>query len=200
MNKTVLGCLVAIVAVLLLGGLYAVGVYNGLVGAEQAVDAQWADVESAYQRRADLVPNLVATVQGSASFERETLREVVEARARVGQVTAEATEAITSDPERFARFQQAQDGLGSALSRLLAVVESYPQLRSTEAFIGLMTQLEGTENRINVERGRYNEAAQGYNTRLLRFPAALFGRAMGFQEKVYFRSQPGAETAPRVQF
>ena len=147
-----IGCLVAIgVAVLL--GLFAMGTYNGLVGAEQAVEAQWAQVENVYQRRADLVPNLVASVRGAANFERGTLTDVVEARSRVGQV-----------------------------------------------FQDLMVQLEGTENRIATERRRFNEVAQGYNTRLKRFPTVLFASMMGFQPRPYFRSQPGAETAPKVDF
>lgn len=194
-----MGCLVAIgIAVLL--GLFAMGTYNGLVGAEQAVEAQWAQVENVYQRRADLVPNLVASVRGAANFERGTLTDVVEARARVGQVSAQATSEILNDPQRFEQFQQAQDGLSSALSRLLVVVERYPELRAVQGFQDLMVQLEGTENRIAVERRRFNEVAQDYNTRLKRFPTVMFASLMGFQPRPYFRSQPGAETAPRVDF
>ncbi|HYG64921.1 MAG TPA: LemA family protein [Thermoanaerobaculia bacterium] len=199
MSKSI-GCLLAIGAVVLLAVLYGVGVYNGLVGAEQAVEAQWAQVEAAYQRRADLIPNLVATVRGSAAFERETLEAVVQARSRVGQISAQVGSEILNDPQRFEQFQQAQEGLNSALGRLIAVAESYPQLQSTTAFRDLMVQLEGTENRITVERNRFNEVAQGYNTRVRRFPAALFAGMFGFEPKPYFRSQPGAETAPRVDF
>jgi LemA protein len=197
------GCLIAVGVVVLFAvvlGLYAAGLYNRLVGAEQAVEAQWAQVENVYQRRADLVPNLVATVRGSAEFEQETLTQVVEARSRVGQVTAEATSAIIDDPERFARFQQAQEALSSALSRLMVVVERYPQIQSTQAFRDLMVQLEGTENRIAVARNRYNEVAQDYNTRIRQVPAAFFARLFGFEPKAYFQSRPGAETAPEVDF
>lgn len=199
MSKSI-GCLLAIGAVVLLAVLFGVGIYNGLVGAEQAVEAQWANVETAYQRRADLIPNLVETVKGSAAFERETLDAVVQARSRVGQISAQATSEILNDPQRFEQFQQAQEGLNSALGRLIAVAESYPDLKSTTAFRDLMVQLEGTENRINVERSRFNEVAQSYNTRVRRFPAALFAGMFGFEPKPYFRSQPGSETAPRVDF
>ncbi|HVF61977.1 MAG TPA: LemA family protein [Thermoanaerobaculia bacterium] len=194
------GCLIAVVVALVIAGFYLVGLYNGLVGAEQQVEQSWAQVENAYQRRADLVPNLVATVKGSAAFERETLQQVVEARSRVGQVSAGATAEILDDPQRFAQFQAAQDQLSSALSRLLVVVERYPELRSVANFSNLMAQLEGTENRIAVERRRYNEAAQAYNTRVLRLPARLFAGILGFEKKAYFTAVPGAETAPRVNF
>jgi LemA protein len=194
-----IGCLV-VVGVLVLLALWGVGSYNGLVGAQQAVESQWAQVENTYQRRADLIPNLVASVRGSANFERETLREVVEARARVGQVNTQATGEILNDPQKFAQFQQAQDQLSSALSRLLVVVERYPELRSVQGFQDLMVQLEGTENRIATERRRFNEVAQDYNTRIKRFPTALFASMFGFQPRPYFQSQPGAETAPKVDF
>jgi LemA protein len=195
-----IGCIVGIVILVLLA-VTGVGTYNGLVSAEEAVDAQWSQVENVYQRRAELIPNLVNTVKGSAAFERDTLREITEARSRVGQVSAGAAGSnITEDPGSFGRFQQAQDQLSSALSRLLVVVERYPELRSTEAFQNLMTQLEGAENRIAVERRRYNEVAQDYNSHIRRFPAGLFAGLMGFDRKEYFRSQPGAETAPKVDF
>jgi LemA protein len=194
------GCLIAVVAAVVVVGLYMVGLYNGLVGAEQQVEQAWAQVENAYQRRADLVPNLVATVKGSAAFERETLQQVVEARSRVGQVSAGATAEILDDPQRFAQFQAAQDQLSSALSRLLVVVERYPELRSVANFTNLMAQLEGTENRIAVERRRYNQEAQAYNTRVLRLPARLFAGILGFERKAYFTAVPGAETAPKVEF
>ncbi|MFL6198271.1 MAG: LemA family protein [Thermoanaerobaculia bacterium] len=194
-----IGCLV-VAGVLVLLVLWGIGSYNGLVGAQQAVEAQWAQVQSSYQRRADLIPNLVRTVQGSANFERGTLKDVVEARARVGQVTPQATSEILNDPQKFQQFQQAQDQLSSALSRLLVVVERYPELRSTQAFQDLMNQLEGTENRINVERNRFNQVAQDYNTRIKRFPTALFANIFGFQPRPYFEAQPGAETAPKVDF
>lgn len=194
-----IGCLV-VAGVLVLLVLWGIGSYNGLVTAQQQVDASWAQVQSAYQRRADLIPNLVATVRGSAAFERETLTDVVEARARVGQVTPQATAEILNNPQQFQQFQQAQDQLSSALSRLLVVVERYPELRSTAAFQDLMNQLEGTENRINVERNRFNQAVQSYNTRIKRFPNALFAGIFGFAPRPYFEAAPGAETAPRVDF
>lgn len=194
------GCLIAIVVAVLIFGMYLVGVYNGLVGSQQAVEAQWGQVQNAYQRRADLIPNLVATVKGSAAFEQTTLTQVVEARSRVGQVTPQATADILNDPQKFQQYQQAQDALGSALSRLLVVVERYPELKSTTAFQGLMVAIEGSENRINVERHNFNTTAQDYNTRVRRFPAALFASMMGFHPKPYFQSAPGAETAPKVDF
>lgn len=201
MAKT-LGCL-GLIAVVVLGlGFYLAGQYNALVESDQRVEAQWAQVENVYQRRADLVPNLVNTVRGAAVFEQETLQNVIDARARVGQVSAEATAAIVNDPARFAAFQQAQDALSSALSRLLVVVERYPELRAVAAFQDLMVQLEGTENRIAVERRRFNDEARGFNTRLKRVPTAWFVRLLGwdFAETAYFSAQPGAEQAPEVDF
>jgi LemA protein len=198
-----LGC-IAIVGVLVLVGivaaLSATGIYNGLVEAQQQVEAQWAQVENVYQRRADLVPNLVATVKGAANFERDTLTQVVEARARVGSI--QVTPQLLNDPQAFQRFQQAQDGLSSALSRLIAVAEQYPDLKSVAAFRDLMAQLEGTENRIAVERRSFNEVAQSYNTRLARVPAAWFISILHwpFKPKPYFTAQPGAATAPKVDF
>ena len=197
------GCLIAgivVVVLIVILGMFLAGTYNSLVGSEQNVEAKWAQVQNAYQRRADLVPNLVATVKGAANFEQETLTRIVEARSRVGQVSSQATQEILNDPQKFAQYQQAQDGLSSALSRLLVVVEQYPQLQSVPAFRDLMVQLEGSENRVSVERMRFNEAAQEYNTRVRRFPAAIFAGMLGFQPKPYFQSQPGAETAPKVDF
>jgi LemA protein len=196
--KNVVGIVVAGVLVLL--ALWGIGSYNGLVGAQQAVEAQWAQVENVYQRRADLVPNLVATVRGSANFERQTLDEVVAARARVGQVNVQATSEILNDPQKFAQFQQAQDQLSSALSRLLVVVERYPELRSVQGFQDLMVQLEGTENRIATERRRFNEVAQDYNTRRLRFPTNLLASMFNFKTKEYFKALPGADAVPKVDF
>jgi LemA protein len=194
------GCLIAAVALVLIFGLYLVSVYNGLVGAQQAVESQWAQVQNVYQRRADLIPNLVATVKGAANFEQTTLTQVVEARSRVGQMTPQATADILNDPAKFARYQQAQDSLSSALSRLLVVSEQYPQLQAVQAFRDLQVQLEGTENRVAVERRSFNQVAQDYNTRIRRFPAALFASMMGFQPKPYFQAAAGAETAPKVDF
>src|SRR4029450_3724135 len=157
-----IGCAVVVVIVLIILGLALAGTYNNLVGLSQAVDAQWAQVESVYQRRADLIPNLVATVQGAANFEKSTLEAVTAARASVGQV--QAGPGITNDPAAFAKWQASQDQLSSALSRLLVVVERYPDLKANANFRDLQAQLEGTENRISVERNRYNEVAQQYNT------------------------------------
>jgi LemA protein len=193
-----LGCLAVAVVVLIVLALAMMGSYNNLVGLAQATDAQWANVESAYQRRADLIPNLVKTVEGAANFEKSTLEAIVAARASVGQV--QAGPAITNDPQAFAKWQASQDQLGSALSRLLVVVERYPELKANANFRDLQAQLEGTENRINVERSRYNEAAQVYNTARLRFPTALVAGLLGFKEKAYFRSAPGSERAPSVNF
>jgi LemA protein len=198
--KKGIGCLIAVVVAVVILGMYLVGVYNSLVGSEQAVEAQWAQVQNVYQRRADLIPNLVATVRGAANFEQETLRQVIEARSRVGQMTPQATQEILNDPQKFAQFQQAQDTLGQALSRLMVVVERYPELRSVPAFQDLMVQLEGTENRIAVERRSFNQVAQDYNTRVRRFPAAVFAGLMGFEPRPYFTAAPGAETAPTVDF
>jgi LemA protein len=192
-----LGCLgVLVVLALVVGGL-VVGNYNTLVRLGQGVDAQWAQVENQYQRRADLVPNLVATVEGAAGFEKSTLEEIVKARASVGQVNLGN---LPNDPAGFARFQQAQDGLSSALSRLLVVVERYPELKANQNFRDLQVALEGTENRVSVERNRYNEAAQAYNTTRLRFPTVLFANLIGMGEKAYFKAAAGSETPPAVKF
>jgi LemA protein len=176
--------------------------YNTLVGLDQAVRAQWGQVENVYQRRADLVPNLVETVKGAAAFEKETYTAVAEARSRVGQVSAAGLQNITKDPEAFQRFQQAQDGLSSALSHLMVVSEKYPDLKATAAFRDLQAQLEGTENRVAVERMRFNEAAQAFNTRRQTFPTVLVVGFFGdrFAEKQYFKAQPGSEVAPKVKF
>jgi LemA protein len=164
------------------------------------VDAQWAQVESVYQRRADLIPNLVATVQGAANFEKSTLEAITQARASVGQMQGPNARDLPSDPAAFARWQAAQDQLSSALSRLLVVVERYPDLKANQNFRDLQAQLEGTENRISVERMRYNDTAREYNTARQRFPTALFAGMFGFKEKAYFRAEPGAAQAPKVNF
>jgi LemA protein len=197
-KMAVLGCLGVLVLVVVIAALGGIGVYNRLTSLDQAVDAQWSQVENVYQRRADLVPNLVATVKGAADFERSTLQAVTEARASVGSIQAGSD--VVNDPQAFARFQAAQDSLSSALSRLLVVVERYPELKANQNFRDLQAQLEGTENRITVERMRFNEAAQAYNTARLRFPTNMIASTFGFQPKAYFRAQPGAERAPGVQF
>jgi LemA protein len=189
---------VVLLLVLMLG-MCGVGSYNGLVGSSQAVDAQWAQVENVYQRRADLIPNLVNTVKGAANFEQQTLTQIAEARASVGKVQIDAKN-LPNNPAAFAQFEQAQAGLSSALSRLMVVVERYPELKANANFRDLQAQLEGTENRISVERMRYNEKAQEYNTQRLRFPTVLFANMMGFGDKAYFKSQAGAERPPTVDF
>jgi LemA protein len=175
------------------------GSYNHLVKLSQAVDSQWAQVQNVYQRRADLIPNLVSTVSGAANFEKSTLNEVTAARASVGQVQINPGSAPT-DPTKLAEFDRAQGQLSSALSRLLVVSERYPELRATANFQSLQAQLEGTENRISVERGRFNDAVRAYNTAVKSFPAALYAGLFGFHEKPYFAATPGAETPPKVQF
>jgi LemA protein len=201
-KTTALGCFGVVVLLLLIGGGTVAGSYNSLVKLDQATQAQWAQVQNAYQRRADLVPNLVATVKGAANFEKSTMVEVTEARAKVNQVTPAAMADILKDPAAFQRYQQAQAGLTSALSRLLAVAENYPQLKATANFRDLQAQLEGTENRITVERQRFNEAAQAFNTARNRFPmvmiAGLFGNK--FASKPYFLAEPGSQKAPQVTF
>jgi LemA protein len=200
--KIALAVLGAVVLVLIIFGGAIASTYNSLVRYDQAAQTQWAQVENQYQRRADLVPNLVGTVKGAANFEQSTLTAVTEARSRVGQVTSGAVENIARDPQAFARFQQAQDQLSSALSRLMVVVERYPELKATQNFRELQAQLEGTENRIAVERMRFNEAAMAFNTKRDTFPTVLIAGLFGskFQEKPYFKSQAGAEKAPEVKF
>jgi LemA protein len=190
----------SIVAALVLLGVSCISTYNKLVRLDEAAKAQWAQVENAYQRRADLVPNLVETVRGAAAFERETLTAVTVARSRVGQVAA-AGDAITS-PEAFRAHQQAQDALGGALSRLLVVAEAYPNLTATQAFRDLQAQLEGSENRITVERMRYNEAARAYQTARASFPTSIVAGIFGgrFAEKPYFMAKAGSDVAPKVRF
>jgi len=198
-KRFAIGCLMIVLVGLLIVAVGVTGAYNSLVGLDQKVQSQWAQVENQYQRRADLVPNLVETVKGAADFEKSTFTAVTEARAKVGQVQVSADKLT---PEAFAKFQQAQDGLSSALSRLLVVMEKYPDLKATENFKTLQAQLEGTENRISVERMRFNEAAQAFNTKRMSFPTVLIAGFFGsrFAEKPYFKAQAGAETAPKVKF
>jgi LemA protein len=188
-----------VVAVVLIGlGVWAVGINNQLVRLEQGVNETWAQVQNVYQRRADLIPNLVETVKGFAAQERSVLTEVTEARARATgvQLTPEAL----NDPKAMERFQAAQSQLSGALSRLLVVVERYPDLKSNANFLALQTQLEGTENRIAVERRRFNEAVRDYNTRLALFPGSLVARLAGFRPKAFFEAAPDAATPPKVKF
>lgn len=201
MKKLGIGCgiLAALGVLALIVIAIAGGSYNHLVKLSQGVDSQWAQVQNVYQRRADLIPNLVATVSGAANFEKSTLTEITQARASVGQVKVDPNSAPT-DPAKLAEFDRAQSQLGSALSRLLVVVERYPDLKATENFRDLQAQLEGTENRISVERRDFNQAVQAYDTAIKSFPAFLYASACGFHEKPYFSATPGSETPPKVQF
>lgn len=192
----VLGILVGLVVIF---GLFAVSSYNGLVNQQQAVDAQWAQVQNVYQRRADLVPNLVNTVAGAANFEKSTLTEITEARASVGRVSVDPNKAPT-DPNQLAAFDRSQAQLSSALSRLLVVSERYPDLKATGNFQTLQAQLEGTENRIAVERGRFNEVVQAYDAAIKRVPAVFFAGIFGFKERPYFAASASAQTPPEVKF
>ena len=199
MGKIILGILGAFILLVVVLILAAVGTYNSLVNRSQAVDAQWAQVQNVYQRRADLIPNLVNTVAGAANFEKTTLTEITAARASVGKVQLSPSTAPT-DPAQLAQFEQAQGQLSSALSRLLVVVERYPDLKANANFQMLQAQLEGAENRIAVERGRFNDLARDYNSAIKRVPAVFFAAALGFKEKAYFQATPGAEKPPPVQF
>ncbi len=204
-NIGLLGCIGALILAVLIAGGYFVSVRNNIVALDEQVNQQWAQVESQYQRRFDLIPNLVRTVQGAANFEKSTLEAVVNARARVGQVAAPAgppgaAGGITDNQAQMQQFADAQQGLSSALSRLLVVVERYPELRSNQNFLELQSQLEGTENRIAVERGRYNQDAQAYNTAIRRFPASVVAGMSGFKQKAYFRGAAGSSQAPQVDF
>ena len=202
MNKGLFGCL-AVGGVLLVGVIFfvlmAMGMYNSLVEKAQAVDKQWAQVQNVYQRRVDLVPNLVASVSGAATFEKSTLVEVTQARSWVARAAIPAGQAPT-DPAQLQAFEQAQGQLASALSRLLVVVEKYPELKANQNFLDLQAQLEGTENRISVERGRFNDVVQTYNTSVKKFPTMLVAGMMGFSPRPYFTATPGAETPPKVEF
>jgi LemA protein len=190
----------AIVLILFIGVSSVGGSYNRLVTLDQAVQSQWAQVESAYQRRADLIPNLVETVKGAANFEKSTYTAVAEARAKVGQINVSGAN-LPNDQAAFDKFASAQDGLSSALTRLLAVSEAYPELKATQNFADLQAQLEGTENRIAVERMRFNDAAQAFNTTRDSFPTVLIASFFGarFNEKAYFKSIPGAQSPPSVK-
>ncbi len=195
MSKGIIGAGILILIGLLLA-VTAVGSYNRLVQLEEGVDSAWSQVENVYQRRADLIPNLVATVKGAKDFEQETLTQVVEARAKVGQVNFDSAPSAA----QMQQFEAAQSQLSGALSRLLVVMERYPELKATEAFRDLQSQLEGTENRIAVERKRFNEATLAYNQTRRKFPTVLLAGLMGFDEKPYFESVAGADKPPTVEF
>lgn len=194
-------------ALLVLGGfalvvlgaaLGCMGAYNGLVGKQEAVNAAWAQVQNVYQRRSDLVPNLVETVKGAAKFEQGTLMAVTEARASVGKMTVDSS--VLNDPDKFRQFEKAQTSLGSALSRLMVIVEKYPELKTSANFRDLQVQLEGTENRIAVERRNFNEVAAVYNVAIRRMPDSLVARLAGFKERPYFQAEEQAQKAPAVKF
>ncbi len=187
-----------IVAVIVLGGFFWVkGAYNNMVTQDENVQAAWSQVENVYQRRADLIPNLVATVKGYAEHESSTLESVVSARAKATQVTVDPT---NLSEEAIVRFNEAQGELSSALGRLLMIQESYPDLKASQNFSELQAQLEGTENRIATERMKFNEAAKAYNTMIRKFPDNILASIFGFGKKGYFEAQAGAETAPKVEF
>lgn len=194
-TKTItIGAILLIVILLFAGGCSS---YNGMVDADQAVSKQWGQVESPYQRRSDLIPNLVSTVKGYAAHESGTLEKVTEARAKAGSITLTADELT---PENMARFQQAQNELSGALKSLLAVSEAYPDLKANENFLDLQKQLEGTENRIATERMRFNEAVEKYNLKVLRFPGNIWAGIFGFDRKDMFKADEGAQNAPKVSF
>ena len=202
MNKFALGCVVVLVVLLFVAVFAALAVggsYNRLVRLQQTVDQSWAQVQNVYQRRADLIPNLVNTVSGAANFEKSTLVEVTNARASVGRVRLDPNKAPT-DAAQLQEFQAAQGQLSNALSRLLVVVERYPELRANQNFLSLQAQLEGTENRISVERGNFNSAVQNYNVAVRSFPTNLVAGMLGFAPKPFFTAQTGAERPPPVQF
>ena len=189
--------LIIILGLIAIVFFWGVGVNNSLVTSDQTVKKAWADVEADYQRRSDLIPNIVNTVKGEANFEQSTLKAVIEARASATQTKIDPSN-IT--PDKLAEFQRAQDGLSSAIGRLLVVTENYPNLKANQAFADLRAELEGTENRISVSRKRFNEAVQEFNSYLLRFPGSTIGRMLGFTEKGYFKAAEGSDKAPEVKF
>jgi LemA protein len=197
MKKGLVVLLVLVGLIVIIGGWLS-GQYNSLVTSQEGVNQAWAQVENVYQRRADLIPNLVETVKGAAAFEKDTFTEVAEARARVGSI--QLTPEMLEDPSALKQFEAAQGQLTSALSRLLAVAENYPQLKANQNFLDLQSQLEGTENRITVERRTFNQVAQTYNTKIRVFPTSLLAGMFGFAPRSYFEAAPGSEKAPVVKF
>ncbi len=193
MKKSTIG-LIAIIAVLAIWGISS---YNGLVSMEENVNGEWSNVETQYQRRADLIPNLVSTVKGYASHEKETLEGVVEARSRATQIKVDADNLT---PEKLAEYQKAQGDVTTALGKLLAITENYPDLKANQNFLELQAQLEGTENRINVARTNFNNAAKSFNTAIRRFPKNVIAGLLGFEKRAYFEAAAGAEQAPKVEF
>jgi LemA protein len=200
MKKSLLvliGVFVFLGLIVLIGFLTSISTYNKMVQYDEAVTSSWSQVENVYQRRADLIPNLVNTVKGYADFEKSTLTEVIEARAKATSVNISAE---NLNEQTMAQFQQAQDGLSSALSRLMVVVEKYPDLKANQNFLELQAQLEGTENRIANERMKFNETTRTYNVYTRKFPARIFASLYGFEQKPYFKATEGAEKAPEVKF
>ena len=193
--KKQLGWIIPVV-ILVVIIMWAISGYNGMVSMDESVQGKWADVETQYQRRADLIPNLVSTVKGYAAHESETLESVVKARSEASSVKVDP-ENIT--PEKLAEYQKAQSGVSSALGRLMVIVEKYPDLKANQNFLELQSQLEGTENRINVARRDFNEAAKQYNTSIRRFPKNIIAGMFGFEKKAYFEAEKGAEQAPKVE-
>lgn len=196
------GCLIVVAVLIIVAiSIYSWGVrsYNSMVQMDEGVKASWSQVENVYQRRMDLIPNLVATVKGYAAHEKETFEAVTEARAKLGGMV-NIGEEVLNDPAMFEKYQQAQAGLSGALQRLMVVQENYPQLKADQNFLALQDQLEGTENRITVERKRFNEAAQAYNVYIKQFPRAFIANMFGFKEKPYFKATEGSEVAPKVEF
>lgn len=189
--------LISVIAVLFIVFLWGKSTYNGLVTTQETVNSQWANVESQYQRRSDLIPNLVATVKGYATHESSTLEGVVAARAKATQVTIDPANLT---PEKLQEYQAAQGQVSSALGKLLMITENYPDLKANQNFLELQAQLEGTENRISVERNRFNDVAKGYNTTIRTFPTVVFSKLFGFAKKPYFEAEKGTETAPTVKF
>jgi LemA protein len=202
MKKFGIGCgavVVILIVILVIAGFAIGGSYNRIVKLDQNVNEKWAQVQNVYQRRADLIPNLVSTVSGAANFEKSTLIAVTQARASVGQVKLDPNKAPT-DAAQLQQFQQAQGQLSNALSRLLVVSEQYPELKANQNFLSLQAQLEGTENRISVERGNFNEAVKEYNTVVRSFPTVFFAGMLGFSPRPFFNAQPDADKAPKVNF
>ena len=201
-NRFAMGCGIFVVIILVIGVIIAasvIGKYNVLVKLDETVKEKWSQVENVYQRRLDLIPNLVETVKGYAKHEKDTFIQVTEARSKAGGMI-NVSDKVLNDPAMFQKFQKAQGQLSSALQRLMVVVEKYPDLKANENFLALQSQLEGTENRIAVERKRFNEAAKEYNIYRKKFPTIFIANMMGFGEKSYFKSQQGAENAPKVKF
>jgi len=196
MKKTwIILAVIAVFIVILVSSI--MGSYNKMVGMEEGVKSQWSQVQNVYQRRSDLIPNLVSTVKGYADFEKETLTQVVEARAKATSVNINPDKL---DAQSLQNFQSAQSGLSSALGRLMVVVEKYPELKANQGFLDLQAQLEGTENRITVERQKFNESAQLFNTVIRKFPGVFYNSFFGFEKKAYFEAEKGAEKAPQVKF